>query len=393
MKKKILFILPGFTYGGTVFSTLNMISFLRKDYNIAVLPMTYQGPVIKNYNDAGVELLPESVKLSALMGRIDREPNKLKKVAYVYYKALRRLCSKVGIDYEFYLFKQEAKRIANNYQFDYVASCQEGGSTYFVSCFNKHKKIAWFRSEYSVYKNQLSEKELKKEQMLYPLFDKIVCVSQTTRDDFIAYFPNISYKVFAIHNIQFVDSIYEKANQKIDDPFGTDTFNIISVGRFAPQKRFSLIPQIVRELMKRNINFKWYIIGDGNMAGEWDKTQSNIEKYDVADRLICIGSRLNPYPYIASADLSVTPSYYEACPRVVIEAKILHVPVVCADFSSASEFVTSDVDGYVDTIDMIVNPIAQLITNKKLYDRIKSECNKYSIDNNFLYEKLIEIFK
>ena len=105
-----------------------------------------------------------------------------------------------------------------------------------------------------------------------------------------------------------------------------------------------------------------------------------------------MGSRINPYPYIASADLSVTPSYYEACPRVVIEAKILKTPCICADFSSAREFVTSDVDGYVDTIDGIVNPIANMISDKELYSRIKTQCNSYAIGNYTIYEKLIKVF-
>lgn len=72
-KQKILFILPGFTFGGTVFSTLNMIPFLKKDYDVYVLPMTYQGPVIKKYEETGVKLLPESLNLSTMVGKIERE--------------------------------------------------------------------------------------------------------------------------------------------------------------------------------------------------------------------------------------------------------------------------------------------------------------------------------
>ena len=46
MKIRVLYVLPAFTFGGTVFSTLNMIMMLDKEkYDISVLPMTYQGPV------------------------------------------------------------------------------------------------------------------------------------------------------------------------------------------------------------------------------------------------------------------------------------------------------------------------------------------------------------
>lgn len=276
--------------------------------------------------------------------------------------------------------------------YNFVASCQELDSTYFASCFPNTKRIAWFRSEYSVYKHQNTQAELDRERRLYHRFNQIICVSQTTRDDFALYFEDIQDRIFAIHNIQDTDNIEKKATESVDDPFDSDIFNIVSVGRFAPQKRFSYIPKIASELKMRGLKFKWYIIGDGNAGEEWDKTQKNIIKYDVADCIRCLGSRLNPYPYIASANLSVIPSYYEACPRVVIESKILKTPCVCADFSSAKEFVSSNVDGYVDTIDSIVNHIANMIYDKDLYNRIKNKCNTYSIDNKDIYHKLQKVF-
>lgn len=392
MKQKILFVLPGFTFGGTVFSTLNMISFLKKDYDITVLAMTHQGPVKEYYKKAGIKILPEDVTLSAFIGVFSKETSFLRKAAFFIIKFIRRVCKYLHIDYPLLVYQMKANRIQRNGGYDYVASCQEGDSTYFASCFHDTKRIAWFRTEYSVYKQQQTPAELERERKLFFRFDQIVCVSQTTCDDFAAHFRDIKYKVLAIHNIQNTDNIVKKALLPIDDPFDKNTFNIVSVGRFAPQKRFTFIPGIAAELKKRGLKFKWHIIGDGNISGEWDKTQANIFKYNVADCVECMGSRLNPYPYIASADLSVTPSYYEACPRVVIEAKILKTPCICADFSSAREFVTSDVDGYVDTIDGIVNPIANMISDKELYSRIKTQCNSYAIGNYTIYEKLIKVF-
>lgn len=393
MKQKILFVLPGFTFGGTVFSTLNMISLLDKEkYDIDVLAMTHQGPVKEYYENAGINILPESIVLSALMGRLSKEHSLARKICFYAVKVLRRLCLYTGVDFPLFVYQHKANKVQSEKHYDYVASCQELDSTYFASCFPNTKRIAWFRSEYSVYKNQHTTAELERERKLYHRFDQIVCVSQTTRDDFAAHFNDIQDKIVAIHNIQNTENIEKKASESIEDSFNNKIFNIVSVGRFAPQKRFPFIPGIAAELKKRGLNFKWHIIGDGNVAGEWDKTQENISKYDVADCVECMGSRLNPYPYIASADLSVTPSYYEACPRVVIEAKILKTPCVCADFSSAREFVTSDVDGYVNTIDTIVNHIADMISNKELYNRIKTECNKYQIDNQVIYSKLQKVF-
>ena len=70
------------------------------------------------------------------------------------------------------------------------------------SYFKKSNKIAWFRSEYSIYRTEYSQIAFYKDQKIYPQFDKIVCVSKTTSVDFIKYFPNIGNKIIPIHNIQ-----------------------------------------------------------------------------------------------------------------------------------------------------------------------------------------------
>lgn len=353
--------------------------------------MTYQGPVIKNYQDANVTLLPESIALSAMMGRIEHEQNKWKKLIYYYYKILRKVCYQLGYDYELYLFEKIAKHIDENNQFDYVASCQEGGATYFATFFKRAKKFAWFRNEYSIYKDEYPQAILDKDQVLYPKLDKIICVSKTTRDDFATYFPRLKQKVISIHNIQNVDNIRAKAQESITD-FPSAEFVIVSVGRMNPQKRFSVIPSISRLLLDKGCSFKWIILGDGNAFGEWDRLQVEISKQGVESTVLCLGSKLNPYPYIQKADLLVNTSYVEACPRVVIEAKLLKTPVVCADFSSAREFVSNDYDGYVDTIENIVNHIEKMIKDHSLYSRIKQVCDNYEIDNERIYSQLRELF-
>lgn len=390
MKKRILFVLPSFTFGGTVFSTLNMISLLDKDkYDINVFAMTHEGPVSEYYK--GYKVLPEIPELSLLFGHLDKEKNVIRRVRSTFIKLTDRLCTKLGKDYKLHLYRKYAKELQNQ-GFDFVASCQEGYSTKFVSCFTGVKKIAWFRSEYSVFKDQLSDYELSLQSAIYHSFDKIVCVSKITRDDFVHYFPDLDSRTFAIHNIQNTKEIEIKGDKPISDPLDESVFSIVSVGRIAPQKQFHKIPEIAAKLKERGCLFKWYIIGDGNSEGENDKLQSNIANFNVSDVVVCMGSRLNPYPYIKSAKLCVNTSYYEACPRVVIESKILHTPVICADFSSAKEFVSTGVDGYVDRLENLHNIIADLIEDKSLYQNIKSTCNKYVFNSQEIAEQLNKLF-
>ena len=374
-----------------MFSTLNMISLLDKGkYDISVFAMTHEGPVADYYKDYNV--LPEILPMSLLFGHFDKERRGLRKNRAFFLKLTDRFCSLIGLDYKYHLYRKYAKCLQNG-DFDYVASCQEGYSTKFVSCFSGVKKIAWFRTEYSMFKDLISEQERAHQSAIYHAFDKIVCVSQVTREDFIKYFPDLDDRTFAIHNIQNTKEIEDKANETILDPLDDTVFSIVSVGRIAPPKQFYRIPEIASKLKDNNIAFRWYIIGNGNGAGENDKLQNNIKKYNVVNEVVCLGSRLNPYPYIKQAKLCVNTSYYEACPRVVIEAKILHTPVVCADFKSAREFVSSGVDGYVDKIENLWQLIANLITDNHLYQSIKKNCDSYSFDNQTIAKQLDDLFE
>ena len=390
--KKVLFIVPRFTFGGTVFSTLNMLSFLSKcNLDIYILGMTHQGPVKDLYG--AYKILPENFILSALSGDYKNEKSKFRKIAFFFIEGLNLFLKKMGYNLERKVYGNLAQKIQNKEKFDIVSSCQEGGSTYFASYFNASKKYAWCRTEYSHYKNQISAKDLEYEQHCYALFDKVVCVSKTTRDDFVKYFQKIGEKVIAIHNIQNTDNIISKSKEGIDDQrFVTDEFRIVSVGRIAPQKQFTLIPEIAYKLKQRGAGFIWFIIGDGNVDGQYDQLKQNIIKFKVDDCVKCIGSKINPYPYISQADFLVNTSSYEACPRVVIEAKILKTPVICSDFSSAKEFVTNSYDGYVDTIENLDEHIFTLIHSKEDYSKIKHNCDKYIIDNEIIFKQLSDLF-
>lgn len=388
--KKILFILPSFNFGGTVFSTLNMIMMLRDKYDISVFSMTHDGPVKEQYK--GINLLPEDKLMYIAFTRYAR----LKKVSDKCFALMLRFLSRIlhilGIDLQDVLCRKTAKRLSKKYAFDIVASCQEDHSTNMASYFTSSKRIAWFRSEYSIFKNLVSENTARGHKALYDKFDNIVCVSKTTRDDFVSNFPSLDSKTLAIHNIQKTERIISMAKNEVDDLPDRSLFNIVSVGRFAKQKQFSFIPQIAASVKETGAKFRWIIIGDGNDAGEYDKTIAGISKYNVKDCIQCIGSRTNPYPYIANADLMVVPSYYEACPRVVIEAKILHTPVICADFSSAKEFVTNDVDGYVDEICKLGSYISSMILDDQKYNRINDRCKDYIFDNEGIKKQLYELF-
>ena len=162
------------------------------------------------------------------------------------------------------------------------------------------------------------------------------------------------------------------ALQQDDVKFSGNTFNIVSVGRIDPVKRFSSIPQIVNEILFKGKSVCWYIIGPkGGNQKEYELLLSNIEKYKVQKNVILLGERNNPYYFIKNAELLVSTSISEACPYVINESKVLGTPIISTNFGSAHEFVSEGYDGYCVPIEHIADTVCRFIENKEDYSRVK----------------------
>ena len=104
-----------------------------------------------------------------------------------------------------------------------------------------------------------------------------------------------------------------------------------------------------------------------------------------------MGIKTNPHYYIKNADLLVSLSISEACPRVINEAKILHVPVVCTDFDTAKEYIDNMENGIISPIEDIKYSILEILQNGELNNKIKGNISKFNFDNNDIMNKINSI--
>ena len=183
-----------------------------------------------------------------------------------------------------------------------------------------------------------------------------------------------------LHNVMNVEFIKEKAKEPLDDAlFLTDKPVVVSIGRVCYQKNFVAIPKIASELQKL-MDFRWYIIGSGP-ENEVKLVRDEIVKWGVADKVILLGPRDNPYKYLAKASVFVLTSNYESYPTVINEALILGVPVVSNDIPSAHEMLVPR-SGIISDI----NHLAEAIVAAKL---LKVE---FVNENEVIVKQLEELF-
>ena len=104
------------------------------------------------------------------------------------------------------------------------------------------------------------------------------------------------------------------------------------------------------------------IIGDGNDR-LIKETRAKISNYNLDDKLILLGKRDNPYPYMKASNLYVCTSFSEAYPCVINEAKALGLPVVSNDFPSSRE-VLNDEFGVITSYEKLPEAICDMIKDK-----------------------------
>ena len=322
--KKILFVIPEYSHGGTNKSLENLLGLIDKEkYGIFIYCLYEDG------DDYYKRLFaPYMLKKSRLYYWL--HDNMLtRKIIGLLNKVTRR-------DNFVWLYKYETRYLQEKYCFDCVIAYQEGMATKFVSFFSKPTKIAWTHGIDFERRNR----NIPQERAYYEQgrFSHIVCVSETAAVCFRKEFPQLANITIGIHNVVDADKINHLAqNILFLKDYDPTIFNIISIGRYNWVKRFDLIPSIARKVCDiiPDVKFKWYIIGSGEET--YEETKEGICKNKVEDIVIQIPAQDNPYPFIKSASLLVSTSVMESFSYVIAEAKTLHVPVLSVDFPVAHE--------------------------------------------------------
>lgn len=381
-KKHILFVIPTCSNNGTNSSLSSVFNALKNEYEIKILPITRNG-------QGSYEFLKNAIYsdiLDAYVGNYQNLSGKVKLYATII-KFIKRLSILLHYNIDSYIYKYAISRIEKLYDFDYIVGFQEGLSMHIASLFTNPNKITWIHCDY----NRAVNKYINEEH-IYNRFSKIICVSNYTKTTFLTRYPNLYKKTTCIYNLFDENRIKRLSYEKIEDKlFDTSGFTIISVGRMDPVKRFTEIPRLAKYLKSENIQFKWYIIG-GPKNNEYLKIKDAIIEYGVEKYVIMLGAKPNPYPFFRNADLYVSTSQSEACPMVFNEARLLDIPIVSANFGSASEFIKNGEDGYICSLDAMHKTIRELITSSNKYQEIQNNARNSMLDNKNTIKQLHSLF-
>lgn len=162
---------------------------------------------------------------------------------------------------------------------------------------------------------------------MYNKCNNVVAVSKQVKDDLIVSFGVRSENINVINNYVNSKDIKIKSQCGIDDfVFCPDKKFIMNIGRFSEQKaQWKLLKAFSLYLNKGGWNVYLVLMGEGEYMEELKQLAKDLGVYS---RTIFLPFNLNPYKYMAHADLFVLSSIFEGFPIVLAEVSSLRIPFV-----------------------------------------------------------------
>ena len=223
-------------------------------------------------------------------------------------------------------------------------------------------------------------------------YDAICGVSEQVTTAFDTEFPELSHLTGTVENILPQNLIERQSNTPQGEMQKEKPFKLLSVGRFSEQKNFDNVPDICRRLVADGLDVTWYLIGYG---GDEALIRQKIAEAGMQERVIVLGKKDNPYPYMRACDLYVQPSRYEGKAVTVREAQLLGKPVVITDYATSGSQLEDGVDGLIVPVDNAgcAAGIAALLRDPARMQRLSENCEKRDYTNSAEVEKIYALME
>lgn len=362
-KKKLLIVIHHLTIGGiqkSLVSALNAIDYDKYDVTLYVRKnrtdllefINKKTEVIINtdktkyYRKISSLFLLLAIAFYSLIGSKNRKAQTENR--------LNEKIRKMQMEYEY-------RNYMKNRDFDIAVAYSQGFTPQFVDKYvSARKKTAFFHS------STQEQPELYKS--ISERFDAFGVLNKEQAELVEKWYPKMRGKTVIVEN--YVDRGFVAGCAKefnVENPDGC--FILCTCGRFAKVKGFDLACKTAKILKDNGIDFLWRFVGDG---AERANIEQLVKDLGITDNIEFVGMQKNPYPYIASCDIYVQPSYEEAMPVVIIEAQILNKPVVSTDTLGGRSLIKNGENGVVCKIDeeSAACEIMRLLTDKNYYGEI-----------------------
>lgn len=259
---------------------------------------------------------------------------------------------------------------------------------YVIDNVKANKKILWCHIDMGIYQ----PKYIKGLGKLYAQYDKINCVSKSSLESVKKLYPELSEKLAVAYN--FIDSerIINEAALPVDVDVPENKLKLCTVGRISDQKGINILVECADMLSKKGVDFVWWVVGTRYNDEYNRQIEKQISECGLGDRVLLLGEKNPPYPFMRECDIYVQPSRYEGYCTTTNEARILHKPIVTTCVSGADEQFKNGYDGIITDISSssVFEAVYQLALSAEKRDEIsKNLAKSLSILQENSFESMI----
>lgn len=308
MKKRIVFLIHDLGGGGAEKVLVNLVNHLNKEkFEIHVISLFGGG--------SNEKFLSKDIHYSFIWRK--PFPGNSRVLRIIPASMLHRICIRQKYDVEIaYLEDICAKVISGNRG--------EG-----------KKRICWVHTD--IHDPNVSARgfnSFAESKKAFESFDRIVCVSDTVRKDFVGLYPRIINAVTCYNTLETkkILSLRDEPIQNVN--FNSKEIKLIAVGKITKNKGFDRLARIIKRLRDEKYPVHFYALGIG-------RDRKAIELYlntnGITEYYTFLGYQNNPYKYIAASDLFVCASLAEGFSTAATEALIVGTPVCTVEVSGMKE--------------------------------------------------------
>lgn len=384
-KKKLLFIISNMQTGGVSKSMTSLMNVIdRERYDVSLMITSPNGPFM--------ELLPKDLRIisNPVWTALHNTTSGLKwllengKFLLAMGHCLRLMLSTFNKAWAARMIAMLMPSLTE--KFDAVIDYNGQQQLYYmVNKLKADKKITFFHSDYAKWPYYY-----KADKKYFPKVDLIYTISPQCVASLKHFFPDQTKKIHLFQNISSLQLIEKMSTAEVTD-FDNNVTTLLTVGHVCENKGILWAVEAASILKKAGISFKWYFIGTIDRPEVY---KNLITSSDVEDRIVFLGTRINPYAYIRRADIIVHPSKFEGRSIALDEAKLLCKPVVVTNFSTVRDQFQDRHNASVCSMDAmsIAQAIEELIHNPSLRDCYAHTLLNERKDNSDEIEKLYSVF-
>lgn len=385
--KKLLFVIQTMSFGGAERSLVNLLHELpQEQYKVDLLLFKKKGAFLQQVPQwVNVLEIPYGLKQLYSSFRKSGKFFFVKLFGTVLSRLMWKTRKKRAAFRWIHFYKKVIPTIPTHYD---VAVAYSGSEVQYLvrDCVNATRKIVWVHNDYRT--AQYSKKD---DLPYFADMDAIVSVSEECVNALYETFPQFAEKTYCVENITSSVLTRKQAEAFVPTEYAQNVPSLLSIGRMGPQKGFDMAISAAAIMKKMGIPFVWYIIGEGKWQ---EKLEKQIAEENVEDRVVLLGTRNNPYPYIQNCTILVQPSRFEGKSVVLDEAKILCKPIAATNYPTVRDQILEGKEGVIMdmTPEGIAQGLMQLLADSKKQEEIAEYLRNHEYGNQKEIEKYLKVF-